>query len=216
MRLHDSCDSVVQLVARLLGVAVIAGVAGACASTSDGPSASAAPTPGLFGGDDANKNVVTVASDSSLTAPIGDYCPPLEIRPGTEAVVIYERNHEDDPNFVRFQGSITQTARECHTVGADTLSIKVGIAGRLTAGPKGGPGKFNLPLRIAVIKQHGGNVFYSEVSKVEVSIAAPEFAADFSHVVDNVSFQVTPADRDLIVYVGYDEGKPKPKPKPTG
>lgn len=211
MRLRDSTDSAVHLIARLLGVAIIAGLAGACASTSNESSPSAASTPDPFGGDP-NKNVVTVASDASVTAPIGDYCPPLEIRPGTEAVVIYERNHEDDPNFVRFQGSITQTARECHTLGADTLTIKVGIAGRLTAGPKGGPGNFTLPLRIAVIKQHGGNVFYSEVSKVEVSISAPEFAADFTHVVDNVSFKVTPADRDLIVYVGYDEGKPKPKP----
>ena len=210
MRLSSSTDSIVHLVARLFAVAVVGSLAAACASTSGGSSSPASSTGGLFGGDDPNKNVVTVASESADTLP--GYCPPLEIRPGTESVVIYERNHENDPNFVRFQGSITQTARECHTIGADTLTIKVGIAGRLTAGPKGGPGRFTLPLRIAVIKQHGGSVFYSEVSKVELAITPPEFAADFTHVVDNISFQVTPGDRDLIVYVGYDEGKPKPKP----
>lgn len=208
MQLPGSINSVTQALARVFAIAVVGGLAAACASSSGG-SSSSSPIKGLFS-DDPNKNVVTVAAESADTLP--GYCPPLEIRPGTELVTIYERNHEDDPNFVRFQASITETARECHTTGTDTLTIKVGIAGRLTAGPKGGPGKFNLPLRVAVIKQHGGNVFYSEVSKVEVAITAPEFAADFTHVVDNISFQVTPGDRDLIVYVGYDEGKPKAKP----
>jgi hypothetical protein len=166
MRETRSTDSIVRAgaTARLLAVAVVGSLAAACASTSGGSSSVSSAGGGFFGGDDPNKNVVVVASDDTYTPEMflkTGYCPPLEIRPGTESVVIYERNHEDDPNFVRFQGSITQTARECHTLGSDTLTIKVGIAGRLTAGPKGGPGKFNLPLRVAVIKQHGGDVFYS-------------------------------------------------------
>jgi hypothetical protein len=125
--------------------------------------------------------------------------------------MIYERNHDGDPNYIRFQGSITKTARECHTLGTDTLTIKVGIAGRLTAGPKGVPGKYALPLRIAVVKQQGNQVFHTEMRKVELIIAAPAFAADFTEVFE-LAVKVTPADRDLIVFVGYDEGKPKPKP----
>jgi hypothetical protein len=95
--------------------------------------------------------------------------------------------------------------------------IKVGIAGRLTAGPLGKPGSFALPLRVAIIKQDGNNIFYSDVTKVPVTISAPEFATDYSAVVDNISFEVGPQDRDLIIYVGYDEGKPKSKAgSPTG
>ncbi len=55
------------------------------------------------------------------------------------------------------------------------------------------------------------------MTKVPVTISAPQYASDFTAVVDNISFEVGPQDRDLIIYVGYDEGTPKPKtPTPTG
>jgi hypothetical protein len=144
------------------------------------------------------------------------YCPPVQVRSGTESLVIYDKGHDDDPNYVRYQASLTKLARECHYAGS-ALMIKVGIAGRLVAGPVGKPGNFAVPLRVAIVKQDGGNVFYSDVTKVPVTIAAPDFASDYSTVVDNISFEVGPQDRDLIIYVGYDEGKPKPKSgTPTG
>jgi hypothetical protein len=138
------------------------------------------------------------------------YCPPVQIRGGTATVVVHERGHEEDPAFIRYQGSISRTARECSVLGPQTLSIKVGIAGRLTAGPKGGAGSVTLPLRIAVTKQDGGSVLYSEVANVAVSISGPPYSAEFTQVVENVTFQVGPEDRDLIVYVGFDEGAPRP------
>ena len=184
MRLSDSTDSIVHVVARLFAVAVVGSIAAACASTSGGSSSSASSAGGLFGGDDPNKNVVTVASGDATTIEQylqSGYCPPVEIRPGTETLIVYERGHDQDPAYIRFQGSITKTARECHTIGADTLTIKVGIAGRLTAGPKGGAGNFALPLRIAVIKQHGGNVFYSESPRCRCRSPRPTFAAGLHH-----------------------------------
>jgi hypothetical protein len=48
-----------------------------------------------------------------------------------------------------------------------------------------------------------------------VSLNEPTYAADYKYVFDNVTFKIGPDDRDLIIYVGYDEGKPK-KPTPTG
>jgi len=210
MRLSDSPISALAL--RALGVAAVGLLAG-CASHTGG---SSAPVAGLFGGNP-NKNVVTVASSDATTIEQylqSGYCPPVEIRPGTETLIVYERGHDQDPAYVRFQGSITKTARECHPAGS-SLMLKVGIAGRLTAGPKGAAGNFALPLRVAVVKQHGGNIFYSEVTKVPVTISAPDYGSDYTAVVDNISFEVGPDDRDLIIYVGYDEGKPKPPP-PTG
>jgi hypothetical protein len=120
----------------------------------------------------------------------------------------YERDHENEPAFVKYQGSITRTARECSTVGTDTMTIKVGIAGRVVAGPKGGEGTVILPLRIAVVKQHGGNVLYTEEVNVSATIAPPQFGADFAQVFDQVVFKIAPDDRDLIVFVGFDQGKP--------
>lgn len=163
---------------------------------------------------DPNRAVVTMPGQDVIPTDVflsRGYCPPVHIRPGTESFVVYERGHEDDPAYVRYQASITQTARECQVLGPDTLSIKVGIAGRVTAGPKGGPGNATLPLRIAVVKQAGSAVFYSEAFKTAVAVAAPTYAADYSQVIEQVTVKVGPGDRDLIVYVGFDEGPP-----PTG
>jgi hypothetical protein len=142
------------------------------------------------------------------------YCPPVQIRVGTEALVIYERGHDGDESAIRFQASITKTARECHTDGG-TMTIKIGIAGRLVAGPKGSAGSFTVPLRVAVVKQSTGKVMFAGMQKAPVSLSEPTFASDFAYVYDNVTFPITPDDHDLIVYVGYDQGKPK-KPTPTG
>jgi hypothetical protein len=153
------------------------------------------------------------APDPSIFLKSG-YCPPVEIRVGTESLVVYERGHDGDENYVRFQGSLSKTARECHIAG-DTLTLKVGIVGRLIAGPKGGPGSFTVPVRVAVVKQHGATVLFSQMQKAPVSLSAPTYAADYTYVFDNISFKIAPDDRDLVIYVGYDEGKPK-KPVPTG
>jgi len=142
------------------------------------------------------------------------YCPPAAIRVGTEALVIYERGHEGDEQFIRFQGSLQTPVRECHTEG-DTMTVKVGISGRLIAGPKGNAGSFTVPLRVAVVRQHDNSVLFSGLQKAPVSLSAPNYASDYKYVFDNVTFKVAPDDRDLVIYVGYDEGKPK-KPAPTG
>jgi hypothetical protein len=142
------------------------------------------------------------------------YCPPAEIRVGTEALVIYERGHDGDQQFIRFQGSMEKPVRECHTEG-DTMTIRVGIVGRLVAGPKGNAGSFTVPIRVAVVRQHDNSVLFSGLQKAPVSLSEPTFASDFKYVFDNVTFKLAPDDRDLVVYVGYDEGKPK-KPAPTG
>jgi hypothetical protein len=140
------------------------------------------------------------------------YCPPVVIRVGTEAMSLYDKGHDADPQYVRFLGSIGKTARECHQDG-DTLSIKLGIAGRVVAGPKGSAGTVTLPLRVAVTKQMSGGKgpLYSQLFKIQVPVAAPTLSADYSQVFDQVNVKVGPDDHDLIVYVGFDEGKKKEK-----
>jgi hypothetical protein len=140
------------------------------------------------------------------------YCPPVEVRAGTEAFTIYDRGHEDDPAFIKTLASISRTARECHSVGG-SLTLKIGVAGRVVAGPKGGPGSLTLPVRIAVVRQIGTDVLYTQLFKVPVTLAPPDFGADYQQVFDQISFPVTPDDRDFLVYVGFDEGKPKTKAK---
>ena len=66
-----------------------------------------------------------------------------------------------------------------------------------------------MPLRIAVVKQAGSAVLYSQLFKVPVTLAAPSFSSDYSYVTDQVVFNIAPDDRDLIVYVGFDESRPQ-------
>ncbi|MEX0853054.1 MAG: hypothetical protein WD036_07205 [Bauldia sp.] len=192
--------------AGLLAVLAASGLLAACASNSDGGKG---PSTRLFGGG-VGKGVITVENpdyDPDFFLKSG-YCPPVEIRAGTEALVKYEPDHEGEQPYVQHQGSITKTARECHAIAADTLTIKLGVAGRVVAGPKGGAGEVVLPLRVAVVKQHGGTVLYTEEFKVPVTVAAPAFSANFSQVIDDIVLNLAPEDRDLIVYVGFDQGPP--------
>lgn len=205
-------------VPRLPGIVVTiaaAALLAACASSGD----SGGGLSSLFGGGStvsanpgggANSAVVTVQNnqvDPNYFLKSG-YCPPVQILPGTEAMAIYERGHDGDAAFIRTQGSITKTARECHAVDASTLAVKVGVAGRILAGPKGGAGKVTLPLRIAVTRQHDNSVLFSKAFSVSTDLTAPDFGNDYSDVFD-ITFNVKPNDRDLIIYVGFDEGKPK-------
>ena len=165
---------------------------------------------GLFKGPDSA--VTTVPSDGTYSADLfikQGYCPPIQIRPDTESLVLYVKGHEDDGAYIRFQGSITDIARECHAVGPDTLAIKAGIAGRIAAGPKGTTGKVAATLRVVVVKQSDNSVLYSKAFRVIGDVEAPDYAAPFAQVVDDISLKLTGADRDLIVYVGFDEGRPK-------
>ncbi len=188
----------------------LAGLLAACASTGDGGGGGGLA--GLFGGGGGpNAGVKTVQTgqlDPNYFIKSG-YCPPVQVLPGTESMILYERGHDGDAAYIRTQGSITKTARECHALDAGTLNIKIGVAGRIIAGPKGGAGTVTLPLRVAVARQHDNSVLFSKAFSVSVSLNPPDFGSDYSTVFDQVTFPVKPDDRDLIVYVGFDEGKPK-------
>ena len=53
---------------------------------------------------------------------------------------------------LRYQLSFGQTARECQVQGG-TMSIKVGVQGRVILGPMGGPGQVDVPLRYAIVRE---------------------------------------------------------------
>lgn len=228
MRLAEILRPSGRPVLAILALAFASGLAG-CASTGGAGGASADPgaavaasnsrgggLASLFGGSsNPNKGVVVVQSDSSYSTELflkQGYCPPVQIRAGTEQFRTYERGKQDDPAFIIYQGSMSQTARECQAVSADTLSMRIGVAGRVVAGPKGKAGTATLPIRVAVIKQADGKVFFSQAFKVQVSLTDPDLSSAFTQVFEQVQFTLGPSDRDIIVYVGFDEGAPKARP----
>jgi hypothetical protein len=129
-------------------------------------------------------------------------CPPIDIRDGTSNYRIFARGMEGEEAGVQYQASVTETARDC-TPNGNRLDIKVGVAGRVLTGPKGGPGNMNLPVRIAVVKRTTGDVTYSELFTVPVSITAESPTSLFTKV-ETITIDMPTSQSESIIYAGFD------------
>lgn len=130
------------------------------------------------------------------------YCPPIEVLGDTTFYQKFERKHQGDQRYLIYQGVINQTARECTNLGAE-MYIKVGIAGRVLAGPKGENTKAVLPLRV-VIREIDGDILYSKLHKVTAQITPPDRTALFAKIDDAIPIP-TPEKQNLKILVGFDE-----------
>ncbi len=138
-----------------------------------------------------------------------DYCPDIRVREGTEVLRRYERGQEEASSAVVWQASIGDTARECLYDTQGNLTLRIGVSGRVIAGPKGGAGEINLPLRIAVVK-YQEEVFYSELKKLAINIP-PSNSTVFRNVYE-VTVPSPGRDRDYLIYIGFDEDGKGPGP----
>lgn len=133
------------------------------------------------------------------------YCPTTVMRAGTETLDVHpDGMRPDDPDAatkLRFRGTIRDVVRECNSAGS-FLNIRVGVAGRVVSGPKGETGSFLMPIRIAVTR--GEDVLYSQLHDVPATIAEGTSNAQFSFVDSAISIP-KPENRNIIIYVGYDE-----------
>jgi hypothetical protein len=150
-------------------------------------------------------------------------CPDMKVRSGAATLTIGMNPKEPEPSplQVRYQGSITRMARECHVAGG-VMTMKIGIEGRIITGPAGGAGTIDVPLRVAVV-QEGVNpkTIMSNFAKETVTVAGEGDRVNFTHIDSNISF---PLPRPLglidnyVVYVGFDplslvQQRPKPAPR---
>lgn len=118
---------------------------------------------------------------------------------------------------LRYQAGLGQTARECKLNG-QTLTMRVGVQGRVILGPAGGPGDIELPLRLAVI--HEGpepKTILTKLNRVPVTIAPGDSNVAFTTIEEDLTF---PMPRrmgqidEYIVYVGFDpQGFREPQKK---
>ncbi len=138
-------------------------------------------------------------------------CPTVELRDGTELKPILSGND------LKFQAVIARFSRECASVPGGTR-VKVGVGGRMLAGPKGGSGAEDLPVRI-VLSKNGTDVIYSKIVLARAVISEPE-QSTFWTVTDDgmVVPDMTEAGDFYQIYIGFDDaakapGKPKIKKK---
>lgn len=164
----------------------------------------------------------TVASANAAVPPEqpDDFdCPGIQIRNGASTLMIGSSpNGASEPSALdlKYQGSITRTARECH-VAAGTVTMKIGIEGRIITGPAGGPGQIEVPVRMAVV--HEGpepRTVVSKLYRLPVTIAEGQGGATFTEIDPDVAFplpQPVSVIDAYVVYVGFDPLAEQPQKK---
>jgi hypothetical protein len=132
-------------------------------------------------------------------------CPSVDIRTGASTYQI-RAGGESDVNTLRYQAVIARVAREC-VVRGTTMTIKVGVQGRVIVGPAGGSGKLDVPLRYALVKEGPEpKTILTKLHKFPVAVAEGQTNVPFTHIEEDITFQV-PRKKDLedyVVYVGFD------------
>ena len=147
-----------------------------------------------------------VATDVAATAASGVVvkCPAVQIRQGTQGVTRYAGGRDGDASAVRYQFSIVRTARDCQFVNG-TLTLRVGVAGRVLLGPSGGPGSFSEPMRF-VVARGGVEPVYSQARPVQVTVPSGATSAEFDVVDADIRIEVRADETvgNFQIFVGFD------------
>jgi hypothetical protein len=130
-------------------------------------------------------------------------CPSIQVRNGAST---WQTPTGGSTTDLRYQASLGQMARECALLG-DTMTVKVGVEGRLLVGPKGAPGNVEVPLRLALVQEgpHPKSI-WTRFYPVQVNLQPGQSGTAFTHVEDDLTFAM-PASKDItayVIYVGFD------------
>jgi hypothetical protein len=141
-------------------------------------------------------------------------CPPVGIRAGASTYAVAAPGKEAMGNDVKYQASITKTARECVKSG-DEITAHIGIQGRVIVGPAGAPANVEIPVRIAVVE--GGvseKVIATKAYRTSVEVGEQD-SVPFTLVVDDLVYPVPPGATgdNYIFYIGFDPQALAPAPK---
>ena len=141
-------------------------------------------------------------------------CPQVTVRAGASTYGVGATGKPAVGNDVRFQASITKMARECTRNGTEIIA-RVGIQGRVIAGPAGAPPTVEVPLRVAVVQGGvGEKVIASKAYRTTVAMGEGG-SVPFTFVAEDLSYPVPSAAvaDSYIFYVGFDPQALAPEPK---
>lgn len=164
---------------------------------------------------DSSKATTETPPADGSAAPVANTeyeCPSVQVRTGAAVLSIGSETKataEGEPGALnlRYQGTIIRFARECHVAGG-VMTMKVGVEGRVITGPAGGPGKVDVPLRMAVVQEGvAPKPVASRFAMIPVEIAGAVDRVTFTHIEEGLSFPL-PSPASLldayVVYVGFD------------
>jgi hypothetical protein len=152
-----------------------------------------------------------------------DDCPTVQIRSGASTFALGAQGAEPTATTLRYQMTIARTARECALL-AGTMTVKVGIQGRVILGPAGVPGEVEVPIRLALVQEGPEpKTLWTKGAAVPVTVPPGQSNVPFVHVEEDLTFPL-PRRAELdayVIYVGFDptlvkpaEKKPQKKPAP--
>ena len=185
----------------IMAVGVLAILAG-CQSTSGEQSGG----PIDFGIGDENTQIAAapaVTDDGRITdVELRADCPKVVLRSGTAFYNTSTRGEDQNPAAVIYQAAINDVTRDCRYSDGQ-LNMVVAAAGRVVPGPRGETGQITMPIRVAV--QQDGVTTSSQLHQQSVQVADGVGATQFVYT-DPAIVMPAPQSRNVIVYVGYDEG----------
>jgi len=170
---------------------------------------------GLFGGK--SEEPAQGASPPAGQSPdLSDLtCPPVSIRAGASTYSVAAPGKQPVGNDLRFQATITRTAREC-SYNSGEITARIGIQGRVIAGPAGAPASVEVPMRVAVV-QSGVQEKTIATKAYRTTVAMDESGSvPFTLVAEGLLYPApSGAIGDTYVfYIGFDPQALKPEPKP--
>lgn len=143
-------------------------------------------------------------------------CPSVAIRFGASTLSVGLPGKPASGSDLRYQGTITRTARDCNLQGGQ-ITARIGIMGRIIAGPAGAPPTVDVPMRVAVVQEGAPEkVIITKAFRTTVTMEGEN--TEFSLVAEDVTYPTpTEAANDkYIFYVGFDPAALKPEPAARG
>ncbi|MGD0848233.1 hypothetical protein [Bradyrhizobium sp.] len=131
-------------------------------------------------------------------------CPVVKIRAGASTYAVAVPGKQPVGADLRYQATITRTARDCTRSGGQ-ITARIGIEGRVIAGPAGTPATVEIPLRVAVVQ--GGIQERTIATKVfRTTVSMSEGNVPFSLVGEDLVYSSPPGvtSDSYIFYIGFD------------
>lgn len=171
----------------------------------------------LFGGGSSEEKPAA-RSPAEATGEDDLTCPPVTVRAGASTYKVAAPGKEAVGNDLRFQVTISKTAREC-TIQAGQITARIGIQGRVVAGPAGAPPTVQVPIRVAVVAAGVGEKVIATKAYQTTVTMTEDVSVPYVLVAEDLVYPApVGAEADKYVfYVGFDPQslKPEPKAKPA-
>ena len=164
----------------------------------------------LFGGKSEEAPAPTAPA---ATQEPGDLtCPPVTVRAGASTYAVAAPGKQPVGNDLRFQATISKMARECSLNGG-VITARIGIQGRVIAGPAGAPASVQVPIRIAVV-QGGVSEKTIATKAYQTTVTMTETGSEpFTLVAEDLNYPAPPGavGDSYIFYIGFDPQALKPE-----